>query len=293
MTTELILEPSTPQAEDLHVVEISHSPNGRRLSNPLKVQLPRVSTKGEDALQHWVIDAFSSKMSKLIEFTLCSQSMTELAKQIMLSNSGSKATLYQYVYGVYRYCSYVGKRPDQLISECQGPEGETLPKSLSLHTKSVGDFVAELQAEGLAPGTINNHVKGVKALYRANGLRMESPYKLSKRVVYKDRSPTPEELQRMLEIATPREKLVVSMLSLGGFRIGSLCKLQYHHVKNDLEKTIVPLHVHVEAEITKGKYSDYDTFLAEEAVQYLKQYLALRRQGSPCGHLLPEELTDE
>ena len=33
------------------------------------------------------------------------------------------------------------------------------------------------------------------------------------------------------------------------------------------------MHVHVEAEITKGKYHDYDAFLGQEAVDYLKAYL--------------------
>jgi hypothetical protein len=43
------------------------------------------------------------------------------------------------------------------------------------------------------------------------------------------------------------------MLALGGFRIGTLVKLKYRHVKRDLEKMITPIHIHVEAEITKGK----------------------------------------
>jgi len=43
------------------------------------------------------------------------------------------------------------------------------------------------------------------------------------------------------------------MLALGGFREGTLVKLKYRHIRDDLEKGIVPLHVHIKAEITKGK----------------------------------------
>jgi len=43
------------------------------------------------------------------------------------------------------------------------------------------------------------------------------------------------------------------------------------------------VHVHVEAEITKGKYGDYDTFLGHEAVDYIRAYLDMRRRGSPTG----------
>lgn len=80
------------------------------------------------------------------------------------------------------------------------------------------------------------------------------------------------------------------MLALGGFREGTLVRLQYRHVREDLEKGIVPIHVHVESGITKGKYNDYDTFLGAEAATYLALYLEKRRQGSPDGKIPPEEI---
>jgi site-specific recombinase XerD len=95
----------------------------------------------------------------------------------------------------------------------------------------------------------------------------------------------------MLDIANLREKLIVSMLALGGFRQETLSKLQYRHVREDLENNRIPLHIHVEAEITKGKYHDYDTFLGPEAAQYLTLYIDQRRKGSD--KIPPETLTDE
>lgn len=43
------------------------------------------------------------------------------------------------------------------------------------------------------------------------------------------------------------------------------------------------MHIHVEADILKGRYGDYDTFLGPEAVDYLKLYLNQRRHGPPDG----------
>jgi len=80
------------------------------------------------------------------------------------------------------------------------------------------------------------------------------------------------------------------MLALGGFRNGTLTKLQYRHVKRDLEKGVTPIHIHVEAEITKGKYHDYDTFIGQEAADYLKLYLQARRQGTE--KIPPETIQD-
>lgn len=105
----------------------------------------------------------------------------------------------------------------------------------------------------------------MKTFYRINGVKIELNEPLSRRVTYKDRAPTPEELTSLLEIADLREKTVIAMLALGGFREETLTKLQYHHVREDLEKEILPLHIHVEAEVTKGKYHDYDTFIGAEA----------------------------
>jgi len=280
-------------ATQLQTLQISRSPQGRRLHKPLILHVPEPRSLGESAIQRFVVEAFSCKMPVLIEFTLCSPAVIELAKHLMRHNSGSPATLYQYTYGVWRYCRWIAKHPDEFLGECLGPEGEPVPKALSIHAKQLDEFVGELQAEGLAPGTISNHVKGVKALYRVNGLQLNLPYKVSRRVVMRDRAPTPEELKRIVELADLRGRVIVSMLALGGFRVGTLCRLRYRHVRRDLERGIVPLHIHVEAEITKGKYGEYDTFLAHEAVEYLRLYLEKRRIGSPEERTPPETINDE
>jgi integrase len=182
-----------------------------------------------------------------------------------------------------------------MVKSCQDQDGDPNPKALARYTRLLDDFVGNIQAEGLAPGTISNHVKGVKALYRTNGIELVLPYRLPRRVKYNDRAPTPEELTRIIDIADLREKVIISMLALGGFRLGTLSKLQYRHVRKDIEAGTIPVHVHVEAEITKGKYHDYDTFLAAEAVNHLKTYLDTRKRGTRRDKwgMPPEQLNDE
>jgi integrase len=253
--------------------------------------LPKPETPREQSLINYVIDALSWKMPTLVKFTLMNQSCRMLAQYLQRHNTGSTATLYQYMYGVYRFSRWIKRSPDQLIGECKSVDGLPDHRSLCLLVKALDDFVGDLQAENLAPGTISNHVKGVKALYRANDLKLELPYRLSKRTVYSDRAPRPEELQRIIDLAGLRDKVILALLALGGFREGTLCKLEYRHVADDLERGVVPLHVHVEAEITKGKYADYDTFLGAEAVEYLRLYLDKRRAGSPELRTPPEAIT--
>jgi len=272
---------------------VTHSPRGYKLRKPLTLTVPEPHNAADQKLQEYVINSLSWKMPRLVAFTFDNQSTLELAKHLLRHRTGSTATLYQYIYGVYRFCQWVNSSPDKLVASCQDLDGDPKPKALAKYSRLLDDFVGCLQAESLAPGTVANHVKSVKALFRASRLKLDLPYTLSKRTVYSDRAPTPEELQHIIDIADLREKVIISMLALAGFRIGTLDKLQYRHIKRDLEKLTIPIHVHVEAPITKGKYHDYDTFLAQEAADCLRAYLELRRQGSPTGRLPPENIHEE
>jgi site-specific recombinase XerD len=277
----------------MQTITITHSPRGYKLQEPITVSVPEIRNAADEKLQQYVIDSLSWKMSSLVGFTFNNTSALEVAKHLLRHRTGSKATLYQYIYGIYRFCKWANTQPDQIIKSCQDLDGDPKPKVIAKYVRLLDDFVGCLQAEGLAPGTVSNHVKSVKALFRSNRMKLDLPYNLSKRVIYSDRAPTPEELQHALKIANLREKVIITMLALGGFRIGTLAKLQYRHVKRDLQKMRTPIHIHVEAEITKGKYHDYDTFLGQEASEYLRMYLELRRQGSPTGRTPPENLHDQ
>lgn len=133
--------------------------------------------------------------------------------------------------------------------------------------------MGDLQAEGLAPGTINNHIKDVKTLFRVNGLTLVLPYRLPKYVKHNNRALTPEELSGVIEIATVKEKNDNQHLNpqRNKNRNSSQTNL-YGHVRKNFEAGIVSIHVHVEKEITKGKYQDYDMFIGAEAVEALKTY---------------------
>ena len=83
-----------------------------------------------------------------------------------------------------------------------------------------------------------------------------------------------------MDLAANPIVLVIAGIATGGFREGTFSKLKYRHVKEDLEAGRIPIHIHIEANITKGKYHDYDTFLNAEASYLLKLYVDERRQGT-------------
>jgi integrase len=244
-------------------------------------------------IERFIHEALSKRKPSLIPFATLSRSVAEMTKYLKRHCSQSYSTAYLYIWSVHQYCRWCGADPDQLISECLSEDGLPNQKALMLESRRLDDYVGVLQSEGYSPGHIANCVKAVKTFFRINGLCLELPYKLHKYVVSKDRAPTPEELARLLDIADLRAKVIVSMLALGAFRIGTLCKLRYRHVRQDLERGIIPVHIHVDAAITKGKYHDYDTFIGKEAVEYLKAYLESRRNGGLPNKIPPEKIHDE
>ena len=297
---ELLASPSI----EMKIVELTHGPNGYKLNPPITVELPARMSPATEDVYNYIIDSLLACTPRLIPFACSSQAIFELAKYLRRHQSSSHYTLRNYVWGTWRFCEWIGKKPDELIQECKDGEGMPDQKKLLELVNQLDEFNGFLRAKELATSTIGSYIKAIKSLCQANGLKLELPYRIKRTVKYEDRAPTPEELSKLIDLADIRDEVIVSCLALGGFREGTLAQLKYRHVKEDLERGVVPIHVHVEAEITKGKYHAYDTFLGKEATNYLNAYLGMRRRGNMkkynCsdGRIVekgipPEEITDE
>lgn len=270
---------------------IERSPRGGKLQKPVTVPLEKVLAARERGLVAYILKAFVGDRSALIPFVFDNQSVLKMTRHFLRHCSGSLHSATTYTATVKKYSEWIGYSPDLIIKDAKPLGAVPDPARVQNHIGYLNDFLAELQDDGLKPGAVNNYIKNVKTFYRVNGVKIELSEPVSRRVTYKDRAPKPEELEKMLNIAALRGKFIVSGLALGGFREDTFSKLLYRHVREDLEKNIVPIHIHVEAEITKGKYHDYDTFLGAEAAQFLKLYIDLRKKGTE--KMPPEDLANE
>ncbi len=270
---------------------IERSAIGYKLRQPVVLSLDKVLAAREKGLIAYIFKAFASDRPALIPYVFDNQSLLKMARHFLRHCSGSLHSCCLYTVNMHKYANWLGYSPDMIIQDLKPTGAIPDPLRIQNHQGYLNDYLAELQDEGLKPGAVNNYIKAVKTFYRVNGVKVELSEPLSRRVTYKDRAPKPEELVKLLEIANLREKLIISALALGGFREGTFSKLLYRHVREDIENKVTPIHIHVEAEITKGKYHDYDTFLGNEAAESLKLYLQQRRLGTV--YTPPEELTDE
>jgi len=275
----------------LHLI-IETSSTGKALRHPISLSIPYISNKRDLDVTNYIIESLVSTYPNLIPFAINNQSVFKLATHLRRHKTSSKGTLKVYTYCIHRFIEWIEKTPDKIISDCITDDGDINSKVIRKLSETLDEYVGELQANGSSPGTINVNISAVRAFLKAN--RIETPQILKPRIriVYSDRSPTPKELSNLLTFADLREKVIITLLALGGFRVGTLCKLEYRHIKHDLEQNIQPIHVRVEADLVKGKICDYDTFIGTEAITFLKNYLNLRKRGSPSGKIPPETITD-
>lgn len=274
------------------VFELKRGLTGHKLRTPTSVSIPQMLTVGREGLIKYIIESLVKERPKLIPFVFRNRSLVKVMKYLK-RKSGSLKTPYLYAHLIEYYSKWAGREPDEIIHDVAPLQNGMLnAEKIQIHKKAFDDFVDHLQDKGLSNNRIANYANAVKTFYRKNGVDGVSlSERLSRKVAKRDRAPTRKELQKLLDLADLRERVIISMLALGGFREGTLVKLKYRHVKHDLDKGTVPLHIHIEREITKGKYGDYDTFLGPEAVRYLKLYLDSRRKGTK--DVPPEEITDE
>ncbi len=273
------------------LVIIEKSLTGWKLREPIAIELKKILDAKEKGLIDYIIRSCLNDRPNIIPFIFENQSMLKLARHFLRHLSASQKSCLVYSVNVKKYATWLGYTPDLIIQDLKPVGAIPDPMKVQNHCGFLNDYLAELQDNDMKPNAVNNCIKSVKTFYHVNGIEIKLSELLGRKVAYKDRAPTPEELTVLLDKAPTREAFIVAAIATAGFREGTFCRLKYRHVKEDLEANTIPIHIHVEAEITKGKYHDYDTFLNVEASQLLKMYIADRRRGGRT--FPPEEITDD
>ncbi len=275
---------------DLVIVDTSL--NGVKLRTPIAIKLQKILAAKEKGLVDYIFRSCLSERPSVIPYIFDNESLLKLARHFLRHCSGSHKSCMNYAVNVRKYAEWLGYSPDQIIQDVKPIGAIPDPLKIQNHCGFLNDYLAEVQDSGLKPSAVCNRIKAAKTFYKVNGAKkVELDEPLSRKVAYKDRAPNPEEVSTMLDIADVRDSFIVTAIATGGFREGTFSKLKYRHIKEDFEAGKIPIHVHVEAAITKGKYHDYDTFLNTEACRFLKLYIEERRRGSRG--MPPEEIKDD
>src|SRR5207302_10555409 len=102
--------------------------------------------------------SFRHRMPALIEFSLHNETVLKVIRHSRRHATGSPATAYQYVYGIWRYHLWIINEPDRVLRDCWDNNGDPLPTMLLKHEQLEYDFAGHLQDQGEAPETTANNV---------------------------------------------------------------------------------------------------------------------------------------
>jgi integrase len=267
------------------ILRIERGASGRRLKRPVEVEVEPGTSKADIDILNYICAPLSTKYSNLIPFAWKNASVRKLVSYLRVYKTSSAKSLQVAVYILYIFSEYAGIEPDKIVKLAEEADGGKKIK------KMMEDFIAYYRGAGWSPGSVRVALSWIETWLKCNEIYVVKATRPKLYSVSPDRAPTPEDLEKMIEIADLKTKAIIAFLATSGVRVGTLAKLKYKHIKQDFEKGTIPCTVYVPAEITKGKYADYYTFINEETVNYLKAYFEQRKQGTRW--IPPETFTDE
>jgi len=160
---------------------------------------------------------------------------------------------------------------------------------------SFSDFVRRLEKEGKAGSYIARFKKVLHSWLSFNGLNVKLKVNIAGEydtpMIAKERVPNKDELDKIIRMATPRARVSIALMAFSGLRIETLGNYNgtdglrlgdfvEAEIKEDgMEFTKLPTMLIVRKNLSKARHQ-YFTFVPEQTITYIKDYLAERvKQG--------------
>jgi len=127
-----------------------------------------------------------------------------------------------------------------------------------------------------APLSLKNHLSTVRSFF--SFWKIPVPVDLPRHayVMYHNRDLTREDVREILGHATPRDRAVWLLMAESGLRAQTAVGIRYRDIKEDFEKRIVPCRILTPAATLKDHVGDRWTFIGEDGVRELREYLKPR-----------------
>jgi integrase len=202
---------------------------------------------------------------------------------IAYSHSSSENTRSTYGHFFKEFCNYIGKTPNEIISDFENSKRDRdFSRKYSQHLRRL---ISIYTRKGYSSGSIKQMVSAVRSFFKYNDLPLGHIPMPRMHIEFHNRDIKAEEIREILKVSKPREKAFYVMMTQTGLRPDTLCHLKIKHIEPDFSKETIPCKVEVPEELTKGAFGSYFTFMAEDAMKYLKNYLYTRRNVGPESYI--------
>jgi integrase len=198
---------------------------------------------------------------------------------VAFSHSGSKSTYTEYKRNFLRFCDYIGKTPEEILAEYETVELNHVPERTlrRKYSQYLQSWIIELSGQGFVSGTIHIMVGSVQSFFKYNDLALGHVPIGKRKVTFHNRDITKEDILQILSVSAVREKAFYLVMAQSGLRPHTICALRYKNIQPDFDNGIMPCCIRVSEDITKGAYRAYFSFIGDDAVNALRDYLKTRK----------------
>jgi integrase/uncharacterized coiled-coil protein SlyX len=190
---------------------------------------------------------------------------------VAYSHSGSKQTRAVYVTQFQKFLDFVEKTPEQIVREYERSSDRKFKRTYAQYLMAL---ISELQKRDYSPSSISSMANTVRSFFKYNDLPLGFIPSASHLIQFHNRDIEKNEILEVLKLCNLRDRTFLCMLAQSGLRPSTISKLRVKDVEKILEHdTPIPCKITVKQENTKGMYGEYFSFMGQESVSYLKDYL--------------------
>jgi site-specific recombinase XerD len=206
--------------------------------------------------------------------------------------SRDPATVNLYLRSFDKFLQYTEKTADELLAQRQQDQTNTDRKIQRLMETLLNAFISKKRQEGYSSASLQVYFAAVRSFFEVHYyplIMRKGDYPKGESIGV--RAATKEAIFKAVESKRNRNKAEVKALILflkdSGLRESDARLLNYGKIAEGLERgnSIIPLTL-----VTEKQHTIAKTFIGEEAIAALKEYLKERRKGSR--HRPPETITD-
>jgi len=183
-----------------------------------------------------------------------------------------------------KFCNWCGKDPHELIIDRDTEKNIADPNKRNRTKNLVLDFRVFLKKKGYAPKSINSMDGAIRGFFTAvlgrEGMINVGNYPDREVCKTKDLVPTLEEVKRMIDVSDISVKFSIIFLAQTGMRPDDALKLRVGDIQRELDLGRRPLAITFLPEKDRNRnIGERITFLGNDGIDVLKQYLDWRRRG--------------
>lgn len=130
--------------------------------------------------------------------------------------------------------------------------------------------------EAYAPATRKAMVMPVISYFKKNRVPVDPEISEPIYVKYHNRDISREEIQRILEHASLRDRAFFLVMAESGQRPYTLVQTRMVHIREEFEAAKIPMKIDLPAELIKDRVGHRWTFIGEDGFNTLKEYLSAR-----------------